>query len=259
MQASVRASLAGVRHVVVVLSGKGGVGKSLVSASLAVGLSLLGKRAAVLDADIHGSSIPWMLGLEKAQVGIKGDKIVPPETRGVAVMSLELLAEDKEAPLVWRGPLKAKAIIDMLTATEWGERDYLVVDLPPGTGDEPLTIAQALGAKGGYAILVVAPGLLVKHVVAKAERFARELNLKPLGVIANMAYFKCPACGAVHRPLGKLEVGESRVLAEIPLDPELADAIDKGELVEYVASSTSEAAQALRRLAAAVAGAVEAG
>ena len=243
----------------VVLSGKGGVGKSLVSASLAAGLSLLGKRAAVLDADIHGSSIPWMLGLEKAQVGIKGDKIVPPEARGVAVMSLELLAEDKEAPLVWRGPLKAKAIIDMLTATEWGERDYLVVDLPPGTGDEPLTIAQALGAKGGYAILVVAPGLLVKHVVAKAERFARELNLKLLGVVANMAYFRCPACGAVHRPLGKLEVGESRVLAEIPLDPELADAIDKGELVEYVASSTSEAAQALRRLAAAVAGAVEAG
>lgn len=254
-----RASLAEVKHVVVVLSGKGGVGKSLVSASLAAGLSLFGRKVAVLDADIHGSSIPWMLGLEKAQIGAKGSKMVPPETRGVAVMSLELLAEDKEAPLVWRGPLKAKAIIDMLTATEWGERDYLVVDLPPGTGDEPLTIAQALGAKGGYAILVVAPGLLVKHVVAKAERFARELNLKPLGVVANMAYFKCPVCGAVHRPLGKLEVGESRVLAEIPLDPELADAIDEGKLIEYVASSASEAAQALRRLAAAFAGAVEAG
>jgi len=243
-------ALSSIKYVIAVLSCKGGVGKSLISASLAVCLRMMGKRVAILDADVHGPSIPWMLGLESAFVGATIDgKLVPVEIDGIAAVSLELLLEDKEQPVVWRGPLKTRTLIQILTSTLWGERDYLLVDLPPGTGDEALTVAQALSRKLTGVVLVMTPNEMVKHVVAKAKRFVEALNMPLIGVVINMSYMKCPFCGA------KIEIFGSRtplpgveVLGEVPLDPELARAIERARLIEYLRKE-SESSKALMSIA----------
>lgn len=242
-------SLRDVKRVLMVLSGKGGVGKSLVAASLAISLSLLGRRVAILDADFHGPSIPWILGVEDRYIGVTIDgRFIPVDVEGVAVMSIELMLRNRSSPVIWRGPLKVRTLIDLLSRTLWGSRDYLIVDLPPGTGDEPLTIVQYLKVKPLAGILILTPGSVVKHVVSKAMEFLNLLSIPLLGVVINMAYLRCPSCRSIVRPFGSVEMEGVEVLAEIPLDPELAEAVDRSDLLGFIKSGKSDVAEILRGL-----------
>jgi ATP-binding protein involved in chromosome partitioning len=230
------------------MSGKGGVGKSLIASSLAIGLSTKGYSVAVLDADIHGPSIPWIMGLEDRHISIDNDGFITPiEIENIAIISIELLLLNKNMPLIWRGPLKTRAILELLSKTKIGKRDYLIVDMPPGTGDEPLTIAQNLKDKIIGAILVTIPGDLVKHVVTKAEFFLKELNIPLLGIVINMAYFKCPICNTVHKLFGEVDIDHKNIIAEIPIDPTLAQAINNGKLLKYL-KEDNETAKSLFKI-----------
>ncbi len=251
MQEAIEEALKNVRKVLMVLSGKGGVGKSVVAASLALAWSLKGRRVAVLDADIHGPSIPWILGLENAYMyATMEGKLIPPEIRGVAVVSMELLLRDKKQPIIWRGPMKTRALIELIGKTEWGDRDVLVVDLPPGTGDEPLTIAQYLRSKA-CALLVLTPGAMVKHVVEKAKEFVKILGVKLVGAVMNMSFAICPNCGSRIDLFGSRESLEDvELLEELPLDPEFARAVESSKLVEFLEKcSDREIVGRIKRLA----------
>ncbi len=259
MMEEVNRALKDVRHCIAVLSGKGGVGKSLISASLAIALRNMGKRVAILDADMHGPSIPWILGVENSYLGATIDgKIIPVEVNGIGVVSLELLLEDKAQPVVWRGPLKTRTMIQLITSTLWGQRDYLIVDLPPGTGDEALTIAQVLKDKLSGVILVATPGAMVRHIVTKAKRFAEMLEIPLLGVVMNMAFFKCPKCGATIDIFGSKDSIEGvEVLGELPIDPDLAKAVETSSLFDYLAKE-NESSKRIREIACRVVRLVEA-
>ncbi len=253
-------ALSSVRHVVAVLSCKGGVGKSLVSASIAIAVAHMGKKVAILDADIHGPSIPWILGIENSYLGstIEG-KIIPVEVDGIAVVSLELLLEDRSQPIVWRGPLKTRTLIQLVTSTNWGPRDLMIIDLPPGTGDEALTIAHAFSKKLDGVILVATPGEMVRHVVTKAKRFAELLGIPLIGLVLNMAYLTCPHCGKTIELFGPRKPIEGvELLGEIPLDPALAKAVDESKLREYL-SQDNESSKRIRDIAYRVVSIVEKG
>lgn len=242
-------ALKNVKNIIMVLSGKGGVGKSFVSASIAISLKLMGRGVAILDADFHGPSIPWILGVENRYPSLTLDgKIAPVDVDGISVISIEFMLDNKVYPVIWRGPMKSKAILELLMNTAWGSKDYLVVDLPPGTGDEPLTIAQYLRVKPLSAILVLTPGSMVKHIVEKARQFLNLLNIPLLGYIVNMSYLRCPRCNEVVKVFGSIDVDPKDVLAEIPLDPELSQAIENGVLANFIKSSDSESAKILRSL-----------
>ncbi len=239
----VREAVKPLKHIVVIMSGKGGVGKSVISASLALVLRRLGRSVAILDADIHGPSIPWLLGIEGGRMFFSEStgKIVPVEgSLGVGVVSVELALDRKDAPLAWRGPLKTKAITDLVSMTDWSSYEYLIVDLPPGTGDEALTVTRFLSPKLSGIVLVLTPGKMVAHVVGKARNFAYIVGSPILGAVLNMAYFKCPVCGTVHRLFG--EVGDLGVelLAELPLDPRVSELADRGELHKLIESGSGE-------------------
>ena len=246
----INATLAPIKHIVAVLSGKGGVGKSLVASSIAICASLSGKKVAIFDADIHGPSIPWIIGVENMFVTMTLEgKIKPVERDSLAILSIELLLDKKASPVIWRGPLKARTILDLLSRTDWGERDLLVIDLPPGTGDEALTIAQFLKNHIDGALLVLTPGLMVSHIVTKAREFLKLLGIPLLGTVINMAYFRCPNCGSIHYILGSYPGDEaSEVIAEIPIDPELAKVVENGQLYDFLRTSNRESAQKLREL-----------
>ncbi|MCD6323665.1 MAG: P-loop NTPase [Desulfurococcales archaeon] len=229
----VREATAGVKKVLMVMSGKGGVGKSITAASLAIALSTLGCRVAILDADVHGPSIPWLMGVEdKAMMADDDGRIIPVDAGGVGVVSVELALDRKDLPLVWRGPLKTRAILDLLGMVKWGELDYLVVDLPPGTGDEPQTVARYLSVKNPEGVLVAIPGRMVTHIVSKARNFAEIVGIKVLGLVVNMAYYRCPSCGHVEKVFGEIGDLGLDVLAELPLDPRVSRAADEGRLTE---------------------------
>jgi len=223
-----------VKYRIAVMSGKGGVGKTLVSCSLAIGLNMKGYSVAILDADIHGPSVPWMLGITNELLRVEGDKILPIEINNIGVVSFDLLLDVKEMPIVWRGPLKTRALLEIISRTLWGKKNYLIIDMPPGTGDEPLTIVQWLGNRISGALLVITPGMLVKHVVSKAKSFLYNTNVKYLGTVVNMAYFKCPVCGSIHRVFGTVDIDSKEIIAEIPIDPDLAKYIENGKIIEYL-------------------------
>ena len=248
---SLYSNLSSIKHVIAVLSGKGGVGKSVIASSIAIYAAMNGKRVAIFDADMHGSSIPWLIGLRNAFAAITINGIVKPVERdAIAVLSIELFLKEKNTPVVWRGPLKTRTILDLLGRTEWGERDLMVIDLPPGTGDEVLTIAQTLKDRISGVVLVLTPGLMVSHVVAKAYEFLKILNLPLLGTVLNMAYFRCPHCSNTYRVLGSQpQIPIEGPLIEVPLDPKLAEAVDSGQLYEFLKTSESESAQKLREMA----------
>ena len=231
----VRESTSGIKYVIPVMSGKGGVGKSLMTASLALALRELGKEVAILDADLHGPSIPWLMGVvNESMRATEEGKILPVVADDVGVVSVDLALERKDTPLAWRGPIKTRAILDLLSLTDWGRTEYLLVDLPPGTGDEALTILRYLKPRLGGAVLVTIPGGLVKHVVQKAVNFLKIVGAPLLGVVINMAYFQCPVCGTRHDIFGDVSVPpDVKVLAEIPIDPELARHVSRGELRKY--------------------------
>ncbi|MDD1730386.1 MAG: Mrp/NBP35 family ATP-binding protein [Methanospirillum sp.] len=223
-----------VKHVILVLSGKGGVGKSTVAVNLAYALSNHGRQVGLLDLDIHGPNVPKMLGLEDHQLSSENNKIIPVRVTGsLQVISMAFLLPEKSAPVVWRGAMKAGAIRQFLEDTKWGSLDYLVVDLPPGTGDEALTIAQIAPNLRG-AVIVTTPQDVSTLDSTKAITFVEMLKMDVLGVVENMSGLTCPHCGEVIDLFGK--GGGERIanehnvpfLGSIPLDPEMRKAGDEG-------------------------------
>lgn len=228
-------SLSEVRRVIAVLSGKGGVGKSLVTGSLAVELSRRGSKVGILDADITGPSIPRMLGMAGRRASGIGNLLLPEISEGgIKVMSSNLLLANETDPVLWRGPVIAGAIRQFWSDTSWGPLDYLLVDMPPGTGDVALTVFQSLPVDG--IVVVTSPQDLVSMIVAKAVNMADKMDVPVLGIIENMSYVQCPDCGRKIEVFGKSRLDEvaSRyglgVLGRLPIDPTLAAACDAGEL-----------------------------
>ncbi len=223
-----------VKHVIMVLSGKGGVGKSTVSVNLAYALAAHGKKVGLLDLDMHGPNVPKMLGIEDHKLGVMGEKIEPVRMTGnLAVISMAFLLPDTATPIIWRGPMKMAAIQQFLGEVNWGPLDYLVVDLPPGTGDEALTIAQLAPNVRG-AVIVTTPQDVATLDARKSAKFVEKLGLPVIGVIENMSGMICPHCGEEIDLFGK---GGGKKLAEelgvpflgaIPLDIEMRKAGDEG-------------------------------
>jgi ATP-binding protein involved in chromosome partitioning len=224
-----------VKHVVLVLSGKGGVGKSTVAANLAMALSNHGYATGLVDLDIHGPNIPKMLGIEEKRLAsYDGKKIEPVRITGtLGVVSMAFLLPEKSTPVIWRGPMKMTAIRQFLEDVNWGDLDYLVVDLPPGTGDEALTIAQLAPNIEG-AVIVTTPQEVAVLDSSKAVRFVQKIGLDVLGIVENMSGMVCPHCGESIDLFGtgggKLAAQELGVpyLGHIPLDPEMRKAGDEG-------------------------------
>ncbi|GAV21510.1 Mrp/NBP35 family ATP-binding protein [Carboxydothermus pertinax] len=229
-----------VKNVLAIMSGKGGVGKSSVTSLLAVAFARKGFKVGILDGDITGPSIPKMFGLKPGQFGSDGEKIIPPETGlGIKIMSINLLLKSEEEAVIWRGPLLSGAIKQFWEDVLWGELDYLLVDLPPGTGDVPLTVLQTLPLKG--VVIVSSPQDLAVMVVKKAMKLAKNLDVPILGLIENMAYLKCPHCGELLYPFKKPQGEEIcretgiRLLGTLPIVPEYAEYADRG-LIEKLES-----------------------
>lgn len=223
-----------IKHVIAVMSGKGGVGKSLVTSALASAAAKAGKKVGILDADITGPSIPKAFGLHDRAVGDDAGIYPVPTPGGIKVMSLNLLTPDETDPVVWRGPVIAGAVKQFWSDVVWGDLDYLFVDMPPGTGDVPLTVFQSLPVDG--IIMVTSPQDLVSMIVTKAVKMAHMMSVPVLGVIENYSYFKCPDCGKEHKIFGESRLDEVAkamnltVLARLPIDPALAAACDAGTL-----------------------------
>ena len=220
------------KRVIGVVSGKGGVGKSLVTGLLATLLKRRGYSTAVLDADITGPSIPKMFGIKDKAMGCD-DGIFPVESKtGVRVMSINLLLEHDTDPVVWRGSLISGTVKQFWSDVIWGDVDYMFVDMPPGTGDVPLTVFQSLPVDG--IIIVASPQELVGMIVEKAVNMANMMNIPVLGIVENMSWIACPDCGKKIYPFGEgktLEVAQAHslpLLAQLPIQPELASACDKG-------------------------------
>lgn len=226
-------NLSEVKRVIAVLSGKGGVGKSLVTGALAVELARGGAKVGILDADITGPSIPKMMGMSGRHAGALGKLLLPEiSAHGIKVMSSNLLLEHETDPVLWRGPVIAGAIRQFWSETSWGPLDYLLVDMPPGTGDVALTVFQSLPVDG--IVIVTSPQDLVSMIVAKAVNMAEKMNVPVLGVVENMSYVTCPDCGKKIEVFGKSKLdavaGEYQVdvLGRVPIDPALAAACDAG-------------------------------
>lgn len=232
---------------VMVLSGKGGVGKSTVAVNLAAAMALEGKRVGLLDLDLHGPSIPTMLGLQQAAVQSDDGEILPVEVGGLKVISLGFFLGSRNDAVIWRGPMKMSAIRQFIRDVAWGELDCLVVDLPPGTGDEPLSVCQVFGRVDG-AVVVTTPQEVAAADVRRSITFCHQLGVKVLGVVENMSGFVCPHCGQVTQilpPGGGRRVSEEMAvpfLGSVPLDPQIAEA---GDLGRVFISSRSASATAL--------------
>ncbi len=233
-------SLAGIKHKLLVMSGKGGVGKSTVSAQLAVGLSRRGKRVGLLDVDLHGPSIPRMLGaMGHAQVNEDQQLIDPVVLEdGLKVISVELLLPNKETSIIWRGPMKIGVIKQLMGDVNWGALDYLVIDAPPGTGDEPLTVAQEV--EGARAVLVTTPQEIALADLRKSVDFCIQVGLPVLGLVENMSGLTCPHCGGEIELLGSgggqatAERFNLNFLGRMPWDPQLRQAADAGQLSRFM-------------------------
>ena len=222
-----------VKKVIAVVSGKGGVGKSTVTASLAAAMAKRGRKVAVLDADITGPSIPTAFGIHERAMATE-DGIQPAVTSGgIKLMSLNLLTENETDPVIWRGPVIAGVVTQFWTDVVWGDVDYMFVDMPPGTGDVPLTVFQSLPVDG--IIVVTSPQDLVSMIVTKAVHMAQMMSIPVLGLIENYSYYQCPDCGAKHAIFGESHLEQEAMqlglplLAQLPIDPELAAAIDVGK------------------------------
>ena len=224
-----------IKHVLGVVSGKGGVGKSLVTGILAIELARTGHKVAILDGDITGPSIPKMFGLSDVRAKGYNDLIIPAESAGgIKMMSTNLVLENETDPVVWRGPVLGNALQQFYEQTMWGDIDYLLVDMPPGTGDVALTVFQSLPIKG--VLIVSTPQDLVQMVVGKAVNMAAMMDIPVVGLVENMAYFKCPNCGERHYIFGPSRAGETcllygiDMLGQLPIDPKIAEACDRGVL-----------------------------
>ena len=238
-----------IKHKIMVLSGKGGVGKSTVATNIAVSLALEGKKVGILDTDFHGPSIPTLLNLEKARPSSDGTSILPVDfVQGIKVMSIGFLLPNQDDAVIWRGPMKMNVIKQLLTEVKWGELDYLIIDFPPGTGDEPLSVAQLIPGADG-AVVVTTPQDLSLNDVRKCINFCRQVNVPVLGVLENMSGLVCPNCKTVINIFktggGEKMAGEMGVpfLGKIPIEPQIVEASDSGKPFVYHYSKT-EAAKA---------------
>ena len=241
-----------IKHVIGVVSGKGGVGKSFVTSSLAVQMAKAGYKVGILDADITGPSIPKMFGAHGQLVGDEKG-MYPYETKeGIKIVSINLLMEDEEAPVVWRGPVIAGAVKQFWNEAVWGDVDYLFVDMPPGTGDVPLTVFQSLPVDG--IVIVTSPQELVQMIVKKAFHMANMMHIPVLGLVENFSYLKCPDCGKKIALFGESNIDEvaakegTRVLGKLPLDPAYAKAADAGAFYEMENPYLDAAMDALKTI-----------
>ena len=241
--------LSHIGKVIAVVSGKGGVGKSLVTSSLAVAMRRMGKKVAVLDADITGPSIPAAFGIHTRAEGSELG-IYPAETKtGIGIMSLNLLTEHETDPVIWRGPVIAGTVKQFWTDVIWGDVDYMFVDMPPGTGDVPLTVFQSLPIDG--IVVVTSPQDLVSMIVTKAVKMAEMMHIPVLGLVENYSYFQCPDCGKRHAIFGESRIEQVakelglKVLAQLPIDPAVAAACDSGRIEELEHNYLTQVAQAL--------------
>jgi ATP-binding protein involved in chromosome partitioning len=240
-----------IKHKIAVISGKGGVGKTVTAVNLAIAFAMQGheNRVGLLDADLHGPCVPTMLGMEgqKLKIGpIGAFPAVGP--RGVKVVSMAFVLEGKEVPVIWRGPLKMRAIQQFLSEIAWGELDFLLIDLPPGTGDEPLSVMQLLPEMDGVVIVTI-PSEVSQNVVGRAITFSRQLKVPVIGVVENMSGFVCPECGTethIFKTGGGEKVSQDYsvpFLGSIPLDPRICEASDLGHpfIMEHPDSPASKA------------------
>ncbi len=241
-----------VKKVIGIVSGKGGVGKSMVTSLLAVMFNRKGYDTAVLDADITGPSIPKAFGITEKAYGSEQGILPAVTSSGIKLMSVNLLLENDTDPVIWRGPVLAGTVKQFWSDVVWGEVDYMFVDMPPGTGDVPLTIFQSLPLDG--IIIVTSPQDLVSMIVQKAVKMAQMMNVPILGIIENMSSFVCPDCGKVHYPFGtsRLEhVAEEYsldILGRLPIDPALAAACDNGKAESILQADAENAAGKLESL-----------
>ena len=238
-----------IRHVVAVMSGKGGVGKSLVSGLIAISLARQGMEVGILDADITGPSIPRMFGLRKARPLGSESGILPVPTRlGIQIMSINLLLEHEDDAVIWRGPIIANTIKQFWEDVLWGRLDYLIVDLPPGTADVPLTVMQSLPLSG--VIIVFSPQELAAMVVRKAVQMTKTMKIPILGIVENMSYLVLPESGKRLELFGKSRADEmakaagAPLLGQIPVDPELARLCDEGNIERHDSEALSSLADA---------------
>ena len=238
-----------VGKVIAVMSGKGGVGKSMVTSLLAVAAARAGKKVAVLDADITGPSIPMSFGLHDRPVGTELGIMAPETENGIKIMSINLLLQNETDPVVWRGPILAGTVKQFWTDVVWGEVDYMFVDMPPGTGDVPLTVLQSLPVDG--LVIVTTPQELVTMIVEKAVNMAKMMEIPVAGLVENMAWYECPCCGQKLPVFGDSHVAEEAArygienAVSLPIDPRLAAACDRGMVEDQDISALWEFAQKL--------------
>ena len=243
-----RARLDRIGRKIIVMSGKGGVGKSTVAVNLAMSAMLAGQRVGLLDVDLHGPSVPTMLGLEGQRLQSGANGMLPIEVGGLKVLSVGFLLKNQDDPVIWRGPMKMGVIRQFIEDVDWGDLDLLVIDVPPGTGDEPLSVCQLIPELEG-AVIVTTPQKVAAADVRKSINFCKEIGVKVLGVIENMSGFACPKCGEVTPILcahgGRVMAKEMDVpfLGSIPIDPLIAESGDEGKaFVESAASSPAAGA-----------------
>lgn len=249
----IKESLSKINHKIVVLSGKGGVGKSTVTANIALSLSAKGYRVGILDSDIHGPSIPKILGVDDKKPHITENGINPvyvlPKLK---VMSMAFLLRDNDSPIIWRGPLKMAAIKQFIGEVNWDKLDYLIIDLPPGTGDEPLSISQLITDCDG-AVIVTTPQDVALISVRKSVNFVKKMNMPVIGVIENMSGFKCPHCGKsidIFKTGGGLKISKDldiTFLGKIPIDQNIVVNGDSGQ--HYILNDkSSETAKSFEKI-----------
>ena len=242
-------ALSSVKNVIAVVSGKGGVGKSTVTASLAVAMAKRGKKVAILDADITGPSIPTAFGIHQKATGT--DQGIDPAytTGGIKLMSLNLLTANETDPVVWRGPVIAGVVTQFWSDVVWGDVDYMFVDMPPGTGDVPLTVFQSLPVDG--IVIVTSPQDLVSMIVAKAVKMANMMHIPVLGFVENYAYLECPDCGKKISVFGESKLDEIAeafnlpILARLPIDPKVAASYDNGQMEDVDTSKMEKVLEAV--------------
>ncbi len=241
-----------IKKVIGVVSGKGGVGESIVSSMLAVNMKRLGYKTAVLDADITGPSIPKAFGIKEKASGNENG-ILPAESKtGIEIMSVNLMLDNDTDPVIWRGPVIAGVVKQFWTDVIWGDVDYMFVDMPPGTGDVPLTIFQSLPVDG--IVIVTSPQDLVSMIVAKAVKMAEMMNIPIIGIVENMSYAECPDCGKKISIFGESRLEEVakeynlRILGRLPVDPRLAKSCDKGAIELYDGNWLDNATEIIEKL-----------
>ena len=233
-------NLANIKYKIAVMSGKGGVGKSTVAVNLAQAFNAMGYKTAIYDVDIHGPNVPKMLGIEGESIGVKGNKLVPVETDdGMLVASMAFLIESNGSPIIWRGPQKTGAIKQLVSDCHWGKLDFLIIDNPPGTGDEPLTVLQTI-PETDLVLMVTTPNVVSQEDVLKCVKMVEMMNIDNIGLIENMAYYICPHCGEKLNIFGEgngekfAEEMEITYLGDLPIEESVSDAPNKDATISVL-------------------------